>query len=61
MKQILSLIAFSSALIIACTGTTSCSNKANAPESRHLHRQRQRKTPLIRPDSLKIYSATKIR
>ena len=32
MKQILSLIAFSSALIIACTGTTSCSNKANAPE-----------------------------
>lgn len=32
MKQILSLIAFSSALIIACTGITSCSNKANAPE-----------------------------
>lgn len=31
MRQILSLIAFSSVLIIACTGTTSCSNKTNTP------------------------------
>lgn len=31
MKQILSLIALSSAFVIACTGTMSCSNKANTP------------------------------